>query len=536
MINRAHARPRFRIIVPAYPTFNVYSSIAQRTTSLGPVYIATVVNKMGGWDAEVIDENNLNLYGPRNPDGRGADHNFIQDERPADIIGLYGGLTSTIPRLYELAKFYKKKGITIVAGGQHFAGENIEEALHAGIDYLVTSEGEETIKELLPALINKGDISKIDGIAYLKNGKVVINPPRAPITDFNRLPTPDFSLVRYAWIKLFPVNWIRGCGMDCEFCTVKGKPRCAPADKVFEDIKYLLETYDARHFFIVDDLFGQFRTETIHLCKLLRDYQRDVGRRIDLTVQIRLDKAVDSEMLSIMRQAGINSVCIGFESPIEDELKAMSKRVKPEEMIKLARIYHKFGFLVHGMFIFGYPLKDVKLNLTLDERLKAYRTFIKKAKIDTIQILLPVPLPGTEFRKRLEKENRVYPRSEIGWEYYDGNFPLFEPDPPLTAQDLHIAVHKLMGRFYQLKYVFLLGWHVFVFPSLVFFLYNIKMGWKKWYRPWRNALTRFGGWTILKGWKKEFKKSDFSEKLSQAQKLVKSRDTGKDHYKVPLAH
>jgi radical SAM superfamily enzyme YgiQ (UPF0313 family) len=159
--------------------------------------------------------------------------------------------------------------------------------------------------------------------------------------------------------------------------------------------------------------------------------------------------------------------------------------------------------------------------LPIKERVKRFRDFIKKAKIDTIQVLLPVPLPGTELRDRLEKEGRVYPMTDIGWQYYDGNFPLFEPDGPLTAQELQSSIYKIMGKFYKLKYMFMLGYHIFSFPALVFFLHNIKKGWRIWYRSWRNALIRFGGWAVLKGWMKAFKTSNFSDRLREAQKHLR---------------
>ena len=159
--------------------------------------------------------------------------------------------------------------------------------------------------------------------------------------------------------------------MECEFCTVKGKPRHAPPERLLEQISLLLETQDARHFFIVDDLFGQQRDETIRFCNMLRDYQKNTGRRLDTTVQIRLDKAKDPELLSAMRQAGINTVAIGFESPIEEELKAMNKHINSEDMIAFTKIFHKFGFLVHGMFIFGYPMKEgVDFKMSARERIK----------------------------------------------------------------------------------------------------------------------------------------------------------------------
>lgn len=516
-LDLAKKRYRLRVVIPAYPAFNIYSGIASRTTALGPVCIATVVNKSENWDAEVIDENNLRLYGPRDLLG-GADHELLQNMRPADVVGLYGGLTSTIPRLYELARFYKEKGVIVVAGGQHFVDENINEALDAGVDYVVIGEGELTIKDLIKTLQDGKDVSQVKGIAYRKDNNTIITEPREPITDFDALAQPDFSLVRYAKIKLYPVGRIRGCGMDCEFCTVKGKPRCASPERLIENIAYLLETRDARHFFIVDDLFGQFQQESIRFCRMLRDYQNRVNRRLDVAVQIRLDKAKDKELLLAMRQAGINTVAIGFESPIEEELEAMKKHIRPAEMIELARIYHRFGFLVHGMFIFGYPLKEGACAvIPLAERVKRYKTFIRKAKIDTIQVLLPVPLPGTELRQRLAKQKRIYAREDIGWEYYDGNFPTFEPDAQLSPQELQQAIRKIMSRFYEFKYIFMIGLQALSFTSLVFFLHNIKAGWRKWYRPWRNNLARFGGWVIMKGWNNQFKKGSYSERLKRAQ-------------------
>jgi len=372
------------------------------------------------------------------------------------------------------------------------------------------------------------EVSGVKGIAYLKGNAVTVTAPREPITDFDSLPHPNFSLVRYANIKLYPVGRIRGCGMDCEFCTVKGKARCASPERLLEDIRFLLETHDARHFFIVDDLFGQYRDETIRFCGMLRDYQKSVGRRLDISVQIRLDKAKDPQLLSSMRQAGINTVAIGFESPIEEELVAMRKKIKPQDMIDLACAYHRFGFLVHGMFIFGYPLlQGAALKMSVGDRIKIYKNFIKKAKIDTIQVLLPVPLPGTELRHRLEEQHRIYSTEDIGWEYYDGNFPTFEPDSPLTADELQNSMRKIMSRFYEFKYMFMVGLNVFSFPALIFFLHNIRAGWRRWYRSWRNTLIRFGGWIVMKGWTKEFKKSAFLEKLKKAQRHIKKTEKEK---------
>jgi radical SAM superfamily enzyme YgiQ (UPF0313 family) len=77
--------------------------------------------------------------------------------------------------------------------------------------------------------------------------------------------------------------------MNCEFCAVKGRARCATPERLMAQVSYLVESHRARDFFIVDDQFAQDRNETVRFCKMLQDYQELVGVRLFTTVQIRLD-------------------------------------------------------------------------------------------------------------------------------------------------------------------------------------------------------------------------------------------------------
>ncbi|MDD5556884.1 MAG: radical SAM protein [bacterium] len=518
-------RRLFRMVIPMYPAFNVYSFIADKTTSLGAVSVATAAREAEGWEVEVIDENNLRRFGPRHADG-GADHALIQRLRPADAVGFYGGLTSTIPRLYKVARLYREAGAITIAGGQHFVEETIPEAFSSGIDFVATGEGEETIRELLCALRHGEDPRAVPGIAYRENESVAYSPARPPIQDLDALPLPDFSLLRYANIILYPVGRVRGCGMNCEFCSVKGAPRYASAERLVEQISRVVETTGRRQFFIVDDLFGQDRDETLRMCALLKEYQEHIGKRLRITAQIRLDKARDTALLTAMRQAGVSALAIGFESPIAEELRAMRKALRPEEMIALTRIIHQFGFFIHGMFIFGYPMEDgVRFEMPAAERARRFRSFIRKARIDTIQVVLPVPLPGTQLRERLARRDRIFPREVLGWEYYDAGFPLFEPDPPLTAEEMHRAGLMIMGRFYQGRYLFLFLLNLFTIPYLALHVFDIKSGWRRWYRRWRNYFFRFTGSKVLDKWTSQLQKGRFSNKLREAGRRLRAGQT-----------
>ena len=100
-----------------------------------------------------------------------------------------------------------------------------------------------------------------------------------------------------------------------------------------------------------------------------------------------------------MQEANIRCLAIGFESVIDEELRAMRKGLKSSQMLEMVKAYRERGFLIHGMFIFGYPMRDnLEFHMEAKERAAHFKNFIRKAKLDTVQVLLPVPLPGTTMR------------------------------------------------------------------------------------------------------------------------------------------
>jgi radical SAM superfamily enzyme YgiQ (UPF0313 family) len=272
----------------------------------------------------------------------------------------------------------------------------------------------------------------------------------------------------------------------------------------------------------VDDLFAQDRRETLRLCALLKAYQESIGKRLKFCVQVRLDRAKDQELLKAMKDAGVYAVAIGLESPIEEELAAMNKRLNPEKMLELIKIFRRSGFLVHGMFIFGYPMKEgCAFELTSGKRLRRYKKFIRKARLDTIQVMLPIPLPGSQLRERLAAENRVYPLKDLGWQYYDGSFPLFEMDSPLTPEEAQQAIRKIMGRFYNMRYLLMFLLNIVSFPQLIFHLTHLRPGWRRWHRKWRNYFLRFSGSKTVKKWSARLRKSPFLDELKRAKMRMK---------------
>ncbi len=510
-------RQLFRLIIPAHPHKNVFSAVSSRMTSLGPILVATSVNK-SFWDVdvEVIDENNY--LGPRDRNNL-PDHEALETQRPADFAGFYCGLTSTMPRVFELVKFYKTKKTLLIAGGIH-AANLPEESLREGFDVVVRGEGERAIIEILTAAKNNSGWDKISGISYKKEGNFFHNEPaKLELDTLNNVPYPDFGLLRWARkIMFYPIGRTRGCSRRCEFCTVKRQPRWADPEKTVEEIAWLVQTRKARYFFIVDDRLNEDDEGTRKFFEFIIKAKEEgrLPKNTSFTVQIRLEAAREEELLKLMRRAGVSMVCIGYESPIAEELKAMKKGIKPEDMVGYTKIFKRLGFWIHAMFIFGYPTQSAleSFKMSAAEKVKEFKKFMRQAKPDTIQVLLATPIPGTELYARLEKQGRIFPRNMIGWENYDGGHLCFEPDPPMSAVEVQRCSIKIMRWFYS-------GWNFWKIPLLIFvFPFIVPFSFSGWYRLWRNSIWGYAGHRIIKDWLASTRKSEWLKKLSLAQEKI----------------
>ena len=441
-------------IIPQYPDHskqNIYGRVR-----MPPVGIISVLSQLGErFDVYAIDENNY--AGPDNEITGTPDHAFLQKVKPAKIAMLYGGMSNSVPRLFTLAKQYKEFGAVTIAGGSHVDALP-EEALRSGIDVVVHGEGEYSTQEILETIVDDGGahldrdaLSGIAGISYLDDkGQHVFTGKRAPIEDLDALKSVDLMMFRFLHKKwtAIPINRGRGCNWNCEFCVVRsqyGKFKARSVERVLEEI---MGYYDLgyKQFFFTDDNFAQNEEETVHLCKLIGDFKRKKGKRIGLTVQVRSEIARNDRLIDAMKYAGVRILAIGYESPINEDLKAMRKGVTVEKLVRRSRKLAK-DFYLHGMFIFGYP-SDAATGLSLHQKARAYSRFFKKARLDTVQVLNAVPLPGSDLRARLEREGRILPQEAVGWDRYDGLFLCYVPEKGVDPLKLQSLARNLMRRAY----------------------------------------------------------------------------------------
>jgi radical SAM superfamily enzyme YgiQ (UPF0313 family) len=241
----------------------------------------------------------------------------------APIVGITA-VTSEFPqamKLFNIIKKINRKTITIL-GGPH-ATIMPKSADSDLIDYLVMGEGEYTTAELVDHLLKgKIHVSKINGIAYRKNNRLIINPPRELIKNIDELPFPAYHLLpmdkykAYAifdlGLKFTSVITSRGCPFYCTYCTSSSVfghnwSSMSPT-RAIELLEMLYKKFSIRHFYFQDDEFTINHKRTIEICDLL------IKSKMNIVWEC-LSRAdhITEELISKMYKAGCRGIVYGIE-------------------------------------------------------------------------------------------------------------------------------------------------------------------------------------------------------------------------------
>ena len=414
---------KIALIEPTASEANIYSKL--HMPLLGPIYLGTILRNKGH-EVEIYNED---IYRP--------DYSKLN----ADVVGI-SILTSTAKRGYAIARRFPKEKVII--GGVH-ASLLPDEALQFARQ-VVIGEAEEVICDVVEGL-NK------EPIVYGK-----------PIQNLDSLPYPDFSLVkRYKTLSwAMPISTSRGCPFDCTFCSVTkmfGREyRFRSAENVMEE----LASRDARSIFFCDDYFTANPKRTRTLLELMLKHKIR-----SWSCQVRCDAAKDEELLGLMARAGCAVACVGFESVNLKTLQTYQKKQSIDDIINAIRSFHKKKIKIHGMFVLG---SDNDSETTIWDTLK----FAIKQKIDTLQMAVLTPLPGTKVHEELHAQKRIF---SYDWNLYDGQHVVFRPKL-LSAKQLQLNVLNAYTKFYSLSRSL----------SLLMQLH------------FRNAMFRFMGYRIVREW------------------------------------
>jgi anaerobic magnesium-protoporphyrin IX monomethyl ester cyclase len=320
------------------------------------------------------------------------------------VIGLYTNLMTKI-NVLEVIHFIQNHlpASEIILGGPDVR-YNAENYLRHGAGYLVMGEGEQTMLELVDAVLNKKEnANNIRGVAYLSEGKVIYTEEREKIKDLNVLPIPardkiDLSLYLSAWKKhhgknAISVSTMRGCPYTCKWCSraVYGLSyRRRSPEKVVEELIHLKKQYNPDSLWFVDDVFTISHKWMEAFDAELKKHQI----KIPYECITRADR-MNEEVVKLLRSSGCFRVWIGAESGSQKVIDLMDRRVdvkQVREMIQLTRRYQ----IEAGTFIMlGYPGET-------EEDIQETIQHLKRSDPDHFTITVAYPIKGTELFEEIE--------------------------------------------------------------------------------------------------------------------------------------
>ena len=179
--------------------------------------------------------------------------------------------------------------------------------------------------------------------------------------------------------------------MRCTFCSmyrVMGRKwRSRSAQNVVDEIEYLYNTYNHRHFSFFDDQLTLKESRIIAICNEI------VRRNLYLQLESQNGVAVrtlDKEVMDAMVSAGLVRIAIAIESGsdfIRNEVIGKNlPRKKIFEVVELLKTYSQL--YVKAFFVIGMP-EDTH------ETLRETYNMIKEIDVDMPQVANLIPFPGT---------------------------------------------------------------------------------------------------------------------------------------------
>ncbi len=306
---------------------------------------------------------------------------------------------------FAMIRFARDRGCRVAVHGSD-PGDHALEYLEAGAEYLIVGEGEHTLLELAECLSANRSPSGVNGLAFLRDGKVERSAKREPLHDPDALPFPardliDVNRYRALWMKrhaYFSMNIVttRGCPFHCNWCAkpVYGQVYHSHSpERVCEEMARIKREYTPGHLWFCDDIFGLRPGWLSH-------FADEVVRRsaeIPFKCLSRADLLLKDDAVRDLKRAGCQTVWIGAESGSQKILDAMEKGTTVQQIYEATKRLHGAGIRVGHFLQYGYPgekWQDIEMTLRM----------VKECGPDEIGVSVSYPLPGTKFYERVKKE------------------------------------------------------------------------------------------------------------------------------------
>jgi len=372
----------------------------------------------------------------------------IEAEKP-DVVGTTAFTAEIVDALkvLRLAKDVDPR-ITTIIGNSHptYCYDEILTAKDNPVDYIVMGEGEETVVELMNCLASGGDPGKVRALAFLRDGKVTVTPPRPFIHDLDSLPMAwdlvDWKLYTYKPMKdsvLAIVSTSRGCSQKCSFCSQqlfwKRHWRGRSAENVVAELEHLRDVYGVNVVMFADETPTLDGKRWERILDLL--IERKVGTKI--LMETRVDDIIrDEHIMDKYRLAEVDHIYVGVEATTQAALDTFNKNIKVEDSKRALDLINAQDIVSETSFVLGMPDDTPESMARTLELAKYYNP-------DMAFFLAIAPWPYSEIYPSLKDHIEVKDYSR-----YNLVEPVVKPKN-MTLQEVHDWLGKASREFFTHK-------------------------------------------------------------------------------------
>ena len=365
---------------------------------------------------------------------------YIKELNPGIII--IEAFTPSINVDLEFAESVKR-GVDckVIFTGAHSTALPKEVLTNTHVDFVLLGDCFSGLKQLCGKIINKDDdFSDVSGVAYKRDGTVVVNPAVNDPMDLNEVVYPDrdgLPVKKYnePLCKNYPNARIvtsMGCPYKCIFCVEPlmygGNYRLRLIDNVIAEIKMLKEKYRIKEIVFDDSLFTIQRARQIA--------QAIIDNNIKISWICWIDWNISFEDLKLIKDSGCVAVKFGVESADFEKVKLIGKNLQPEKLKQLIGNCKKLGIVSHASFMLGLP-GETKQSLqdTID--------FSLSLGLNSVQFTIATPLPGTPFYEMASANGWL---DTNDWSRFDSLQSCVLKYPECSPEDVVEAINRLRRR------------------------------------------------------------------------------------------
>jgi radical SAM superfamily enzyme YgiQ (UPF0313 family) len=265
----------------------------------------------------------------------------------------------------------------IVMGGGHatFCYEDILTE-DSPVDIVILGEAENTLLELVAAGSSESKWQSIAGMAFRRDGAIIVTPHRKSLDDLDRLPLParylDKSIGVDSELQSEFIVTARGCPSTCYFCSSPDfwgrKVRFRSPAAIVEEILYIRRKFGLIYFSIRDDTFTADRKRVLEFCALLKIREANILWNCQSRVT-----AIDEELVVAMKRSGCECIQLGIESGSPHILKRLGKNIKPPQIEHAAALIREIGVNLSIYLISDVPGEtgeDIRQTIEIVRRIR----------------------------------------------------------------------------------------------------------------------------------------------------------------------